>query len=595
MERIKFTDQTRDMYNNRFGMFVHWGLYSQTEGRWKEHDKLIRPERGDGSWIMACDEIPLEEYAKIAYDFKPDLDWAEKLVVSAKNAGVKYIVFTAKHHDGFSLFKTDATTYNSYDMCDGRDFVRELKDACDRHGIKLGLYYSHCLDWAESGGGGAHFISHDDTVTDDAMHNNFWDFPEKLTPEAFAEYFENKVKPQVKELLTNYGDVYIIWCDFPHDITVEQSKELYDYIKSIQPECMVNSRVGHCFGDYSSLGDNMIPTTPANMPAESLVTLNDTWGYMWYDDNWKSPEYTTELLARCVASETSLLMNVGPEPSGKIPPATEDILTFMGEWMKKYSDAIYNMNPNPFKTKVDWGNIACKENKIYLYISDTSKKEYTLGGLEATVKQVTDPDGNALEFTQTEDEVTFSFEDKYGFLPVVVIECDKEITPVKEIVQCGDALSLFPIWGEKRCEDGQLKPLPFEFCLYDPEFGTYGLALNRACVIHEWIKPDEWLSWKANIKRAGKYEIKMTTALCDYDGGTEVEIYKDGKPVACVKADKFEEVYRYNLSKTGAANVRLVASVGNVTIENPGEYVINVKKTASEQPLPLSHVSFEVV
>ena len=113
MELIKFTDETRDMYNNRFGMFVHWGLYSQTEGRWKEHEKLLRPKEGDGSWIMFLDEIPVKEYMEIAYDFKPDLDWAENLVTSAKNAGVKYIVFTAKHHDGFSLFKTDASPYNS--------------------------------------------------------------------------------------------------------------------------------------------------------------------------------------------------------------------------------------------------------------------------------------------------------------------------------------------------------------------------------------------------------------------------------------------------------------------------------------------------
>ena len=593
MELIKFTDETRDMYNNRFGMFVHWGLYSQTEGRWKEHEKLLRPKEGDGSWIMFLDEIPVKEYMEIAYDFKPDLDWAENLVTSAKNAGVKYIVFTAKHHDGFSWFKTDASPYNSYDMCYGRDFVRELKDACDRHGIKLGLYYSHCLDWAEPGGGGAHYVSKQDVLGDVLKHNNYWDFGEQVPDEAYAGFFENKVIPQVKELLTNYGDIYIIWFDYPHDIKRHQSEELYNLVKELQPNCMVNSRIAHAFGDYSSLGDNMIPTTPTNMPAESLVTLNDTWGYLWYDDNWKTPEYSTELIVNCVASETSLLMNVGPMPDGKIPPATEDILSFIGDWMKKYSDSIYNMNPNPFKTKVDWGNLACKENKIYVYISDTTKSEYTLGGLEVKVTKVTDPDGNALAFTQTDDEITFSFEDKYGFLPVIVLECDKEITPVKEIVQCGDSLNLFPIWGQKHCVDGLYENTRLEYCIFDPENGKHGLALNRACIIRSWESPEEWLTWNAGIKRAGEYEIKMTTGLCEYDGGTVTEIYKDGKLVANANCEKATVAYRYELSKSRDENVRLVYNLGKVKLDEAGEYTIVFKRTASAEALPLSHICLE--
>ena len=593
MEFLKFTDQTRDMYDKRFGMFIHWGLYSQLAGMW--NGQPLPDGLQDGAWNMLYNKIPLEEYRKAADDFKPDTDWAEKLAASAKDAGVKYLVFTTKHHDGFSMFETKATTYNSADMCGGRDFVRELADACKRHGLKLGLYYSHCLDWAEKNGGGKQVLNKLEPAGDNAMNNNYWDYPEELTHEAFTEYLETKVKTQVKELLTNYGDVYLIWFDYPHDITPEQSKDLYNYVKSLQPNCMVNSRIAHGIGDYSSLGDNMIPTTPIGMPAECLVTLNDTWGYIEYDDNWKSPEYTTELLARCITGQTTLLMNVGPEPCGKIPEESLEILSFMGEWVKKYSYAVYGMKANPLKTKVEWGNIGCKENCIYLYISDRAKKEYVLGGIEATAVKVTAPDGNELPFTQNGDEISFSFEDKYGFLPVIVIECDREITPAKTITQCGDSLNLFPLYAKKHCENGQYECVRVEYDIYNPEIKKHGLALNRACIIHAWDSPEEWLEWKAVVKKAGTYNVRITTALCDYDGGTEVEIYKDGNAVACLKDVKFKEEYRYNLSKTGDDNIRLVATLGKVTLEDAGEYTIVFKKTASKEELPLSHISLEMV
>ena len=589
MSLTNFTSLTQDMYDKRFGMFVHWGLYSQLGGMWNG-EKL--PEgMQDGAWNMLYNQIPLEEYKKAAYDFKPDTDWAQKLVLAAKNAGMKYIVFTTKHHEGFSMFETSATDYNSVAMCGGRDFVRELSEACKRHGLKLGLYYSHCLDWAEKNGGGKRVLNQLEPAGDNAKNNNHWDFPEPLTQEAFTDYLQTKVKTQVKELLTNYGEIYLIWFDYPHDISPTQSKELYDYVKSIQPNCMVNSRISHGVGDYSSLGDNAIPTTPLGMPAECLATLNDTWGYISYDDNWKSPEYTTELLARCITGGTTLLMNVGPMPDGNIPEESLKILSFMGEWIDKYSDAVYGMKSNPLKTKVTWGHIGCKGNSVYVYISDRTKKEYVLGGLESKVKKVIAPDSTELEFVQTEDELTFRFEDKYGFLPVIVIECDKEITPINTITQCGDSLNLFPLYGKKRCENGQYEPLRIEYDIYHPEITKHGLALNRNCIIHAWNDTEEWLEWNATIKQSGTYNAVLTTALCDYNGDISVEVLKDGISVAQISAE-FKEQHRYNLSKTGSDNIRIVASIGSVEIPEPGEYEFALKKS-SDKDLPVSHLTFE--
>lgn len=594
MEPIKFTPETRDMYDRRFGMFIHWGLYSHLEGRWKGHDRLMRTGRGDGSWTMLVNEIPLEEYSKVAYDFKPDPDWAEKLVVSAKKAGVKYFVFTAKHHDGFSMFKSKVTTYNSYDMC-GRDFVKELADACRRHDLKLGLYYSHCLDWAERDAGGRNHCRPENDPTGLMAENyNYWDFPGELTKEEFAQYLERKVKPQTRELLENYGDIYIIWYDYPHDINSKQAKELYDFVKSIQPKCMVNSRVAHGFGDYSSLGDNMIPTVPTGIPTECLVTLNDTWGYLWYDDNWKTPEYTTELLVRCVTGETSLLMNVSPMKDGLLPKATEDILTFMGDWTRKYGEAVYSMQPNPLKTLVDWGYFGCRDNKLYVYIKDTTLGKYEICGLCGKLNKVTDPDGNALEFSQKGDEIKFTLSDKYGFLPVIVLEFEEKIEQAKKIIQCGNNLSLMPFFAKKRWADGHYSDVPFEYCIFAPDYNEFGLALNRACVIHEWQSPEEWVEWTATFKKTGEYKINLVFAPGDYDGGVELEVFKDGKSVLKINQDTLTESYRYELSKTGSQNKRTVYSLGKLNLEQSGEYVVRLKKHGTEKSMPVSHISFEM-
>ena len=254
----------------KFGMFIHWGLYAVPAGRWHE-----KPIPGIGEWIMNYVQIPIPEYEKLAQQFNPVKFNADEWVGIAKDAGMKYIVITAKHHDGFAMFASKASAYNIVDATPWhRDPMKELAAACRRHGLRLCFYYSHAQDWHEP----------------DAV-GNVWDFPkekdQKGPKEGFDDYMARKALPQVRELLTQYGPIGLIWYDTPHRITEPQSRQFVDLVRQLQPDCLVNSRVGYNLGDYGSEGDNAIPDGARPGDWETPATINDTWGFKSYDDNWR--------------------------------------------------------------------------------------------------------------------------------------------------------------------------------------------------------------------------------------------------------------------------------------------------------------------
>ena len=308
----------------RFGMFLHWGLYAIP---------------GRGEWYMSGARMPAEEYERYMREFTAKAydprDWARR----AKQAGMRYVVLTAKHHDGFCMWDTDTTDYCINHSPNTTDVVKAVADACEKYGIKLGLYYSEELDWHEPDGGGYTFGHTNCGVM---SWTNDWDFPENGKKD-YARCFEGKIKTQMKEILTQYGDLCLIWCDTPMDIKPAQSRELYDMIKHYQPDCLVNSRIGNGLGDYRSTGDNEeafdtaegAGNAPDSRPGEALVrtglyecpaTLNDTWGYKPFDQNWKSPDRVRELRRSLNARGINYLLNIGPDPLGRLPAPAVDIL-----------------------------------------------------------------------------------------------------------------------------------------------------------------------------------------------------------------------------------------------------------------------------
>ncbi|MFW5757861.1 MAG: alpha-L-fucosidase [Bacteroidota bacterium] len=352
----------------KFGMFIHWGPYAVPAGEYKGE----RVE-GIGEWIMNSLEIPVDEYRKFAEEFNPvDFD-AGQWVKIAKDAGMKYIVITSKHHDGFCMWDTKYNDdWNIVDTSPfGRDVLKELADACEKEGIRLCFYYS-IMDW-----------HHPDAQAIFEPNYNQGRDSEKVNPN-FERYVENYMKPQLKELLTQYGDIGVIWFDgeWIPDYTSEMGKDVYNYLRNIKPDLIINNRVdvgrqgmmgmneeGDFAGDFGT-PEKQIPDT--GMPGEkweSCLTMNDTWGYKYFDDNWKSSELLIHNLIDIASKGGNLLLNVGPTAEGIIPQPSVDRLRDMGEWMKTNSEAIYGVDPSPVDSP-EWGRYTTKGNVIYAHVFD---------------------------------------------------------------------------------------------------------------------------------------------------------------------------------------------------------------------------------
>jgi alpha-L-fucosidase len=243
----------------RYGMFIHWGLYSHDGCFYKGQD-------GKTEHMMRHLQIPLADYAKIADDFNPVKFDADQWVSVAKNGGMRYVVFTAKHHDGYAMFNSPSSGYDITRTSPfKRDPVRELADACAKHGLKLGLYYSLGRDWEDP-----------DAYTKDGRRSNTWDFPDENKKD-FSKYIERKVKPQLREMLTQYGPIGLIWFDTPESISPEQSRDIVAFIQSIQPNCIINGRVGNNLGDYM-VSEQEIPESRGCYAMGNLYDLKQTLG-----------------------------------------------------------------------------------------------------------------------------------------------------------------------------------------------------------------------------------------------------------------------------------------------------------------------------
>lgn len=357
------TERTKWFLEDRFGMFIHWGLYSI-------------PARGE--WLRNNERTTLEDYQVYFDEFDPvnydPKEWARL----AKEAGMRYAVLTAKHHDGFCLFDSKLTDYKSTNTKCKRDLVREYLEAFRNEGIKVGLYYS-LLDW--------HHIDYphfNDRIH--PMRENPAYTDENRNWQNYIEYFHG----QVKELLTNYGKIDIMWFDFSYDDMAGEKWEaakLMNMIRSIQPWIIVDNRIEGAGESYGSIitdnpkiysGDfaspeQMIP--PKGMtdvhqnpiPWESCITLNDHWGYCAHDNHYKSPKMVVRNLVECVSKNGNMLLNVGPNAKGEIPPKSVEILKQVGRWMKENHQSIYGCKASSMD-KPDWGRYTQKGNKLYAHV-----------------------------------------------------------------------------------------------------------------------------------------------------------------------------------------------------------------------------------
>lgn len=373
-EKVNYLEEPNEVRNNRmewwrdatFGMFIHWGVYSVPAGVYNE-------ERipGIGEWIMNSAHIPVAEYEKFARKFNPVKYDADEWVRIAKDAGIKYIVITSKHHDGFSLWDSEISDYDVIDYSPlKRDLLGELKEACDKYDIPLGFYHS-IMDW-----------HHPDAQ---APHYPDYNTSEKSNPD-FDNYVQNYLKPQVKELILNY-DPDILWFDgeWIPEWTHAHGLNMYQFVRGLKPEILVNNRVdkgrkgmqGMNKQDQQYAGDFGTPEQEilegaSSLDWESCMTMNDTWGFKSFDENWKSAETLIHNLIDITAKGGNYLLNIGPDAEGLIPKASRDRLTEIGAWLKINGEAIYHTKQfDPFSEGETIYYTRSKDNR-YVYVISTT-------------------------------------------------------------------------------------------------------------------------------------------------------------------------------------------------------------------------------
>jgi alpha-L-fucosidase len=392
----------------RFGMFIHWGLYSVPAGVWKgKQSKHI------GEWLMLDYKIPVAEYGALAEQFNPVKFNARRIVRLAKDAGMKYIVITSKHHDGFAMFHSRASSYNIFDATPfKRDPLAELARACREQGIKLGFYYSQAQDWHHPGGA--------------ATRGGHWDPAQEGSMD---DYIDKVAVPQVREILSNYGPVAVLWWDTPKDMTPARVKKFLALLK-LQPRLITNNRLDKdkLTGDFSTPEQKIPATGIPGEDWETCMTMNHTWGYKSFDHDWKSTEMLLRNLIDIASKGGNYLLNVGPTSEGLIPEPSVERLQAIGRWMKVNGEAIYGTSASPFDQAPKWGRVTQKDKKVYLHVFDWPKD----GKLSAPAMKtkptkvylLSDPDKTLTIMQEAEFTVALPDSAPDPIDSVIVVECE---------------------------------------------------------------------------------------------------------------------------------------------------------------------------
>ncbi len=521
----------------RFGMFIHWGLYAQPAGEWKGEQIP-----GISEWIMLNAKIPVSEYEQIAETFNPVKFNAEEWVKLAKYAGMKYIVITSKHHDGFAMFRSKVSPYNIVDATPfDRDPLKELAEACKKYDMRLGFYYSQAQDWHEPGG----------TYRGIEQGEPHWD--NNLVREPLMNYIDKKAVPQVKEILENYGGLDILWWDTPIGMTEEAAVKLKE-VADEYPSLITNNRLyGPWPGDFST-PEQHIPPTGLDYDWEVCMTMNTSWGYKWYDENWKSGKDLVKMLVDIASKGGNFLLNVGPTSEGEIPEPSEERLKEIGSWMQLNSESVYGTSASPF-FKLPWGRCTVKKirggTNYYLHVFDWPKDGMlTVPGFNARVQDVYLLSNPNQHFAWKYDGDNVNIH-----APSVIFN---EINTVVVLKTHGEAevISNMP-----QLKEGSIL-LPADFAdLHNPGYGKHAeiSGSGTESVITNWVDENAKIAWMFHTSEPGKYRLE---ALVKTDRPGRIDIEFNGEYKAAEISSTTED---FN-----------VANLGEIEIKESGSQVITL-------------------
>lgn len=480
----------------RFGMFIHWGIYSVPAGTYKGEQIP-----GIGEWIQQRAKIPVAEYAGYAKQFNPTKYDPDAWVRLAKDAGMKYIVITSKHHDGFALFDSKATDFDVVDATPYKqDLLKPLAEACRKHGLKLGFYYSQAQDWHHKGGSaiGGHW---DPAAQDGSMD----------------EYIRNIAVPQVKEILGNYGDIAALWWDTPHEMNKERADLLLPLVK-LQPHIITNNRLGAGYPGDTETPEQYIPATGyPGRDWETCMTMNDTWGFKSYDQNWKPTEKLVRQLVEAASKGGNYLLNVGPTSEGEIPQPSIERLRAVGEWVKVYGDAVYGTSASPFKKYSFDGRATVRGNQLFLHVFNWPEDGIKVSGLTTKVEKVHLLRGGATAEWASEN-------DERG---VNVLKIAKPASPdpiaTVVVVECAGPPEVDPrSFATSPGADGTLHLRAGE-----AQINGRGARLESAVGgenIGRWTDARAFLTWDILLPAASQYEVELDYSCQDARAGAEVEM-----------------------------------------------------------------------
>ncbi len=538
----------------KFGMFVHWGVYSVVGGQYKGRELPNSAE-----WMMARGKIPIAEYELYAKQFNPTEFDADRFVGLAKKAGMKYLVITAKHHDGFAMFGSKATSYNVVDFSPfGRDIMKELAEACQKQDIKFGFYYSQAQDWHHPGGFG-----------------NGWD--KTLKRVSSDEYVREKAVPEVRQLLTEYGPIGIFWWDTPRDMSKESFDSLHSLTK-LQSDVLTNDRLGEDYpGDYKTFERKIPQQGPAGKDWEVCMPISGSWGYKKSDTSFKSTQTLIQNLADIASKGGNYLLNVSPTGNGTLLPQAVERLEQVGRWMDVNGESIYGTKASPIG-RPDWGRCTLKSDgdttSLYLHVFDWPQDgQLTVRGLASEIHSATMLDGGAKLTARREGDQTVVT------LPATPPDANNSVIKLV-VVGSLEVKELLPSPGKS----GVLDLAADKAFIHNNEGSRDAGIREHDGIPHigYWLDDKAWLEWEVEFEQPGSFQVSAELSV--QESQTQFRVSSGGSALDA------------KVDSTGGYGNYARRDLGVLQIDRPGKTTVVVRPTSGAwQPINLRQLALKRV